>query len=299
MGRRHKKIVCIGSVLWDIIGTADITLLRASDVAGNIKSHPGGVAFNIARQLSSLGFNSIILTALGQDKEGEVLEKACQEIGLDTQYIYWLKDRSTDRYMAIEDAEGVVAAIADAFTLEAAGDRILRALKDGSLGSENIPFEDIVILDGNLSTPVLMEISESAALSACDLRLCPASPSKVKRLTPFLDHKNATFYCNFQEAEVLCNSNFIDTEAAVTGLLNLGVKRAIVTNGNGSVCDGWGTRKTVSCKPPKIAAKKVTGAGDTFMATHLAAELKEYSQKKALAIAVDAAASYVAGKETS
>ena len=297
MGNNGKKIVCIGSVLWDIIGTAQVTLSRASDVAGNIKSHPGGVAFNIARQLGSLGFKSVILTALGDDNEGDLLLKQCQDIGLDTQYIFRLEGRQTDWYMAIEDAGGVVAAIADAFTLEAAGDQILRPFGDGRLGSESNPFKDTTILDGNLPASVLEEIAKSPLFSKCDLRLCPASPSKAARFQPFFGVENATFYCNFTEAESLCESKFYDAKSAASGLLKRGAKRAIVTSGNGIVCDGWGAKKPITCRPPEVAVKKVTGAGDTFMATHLAAELNGYPQQQALTLAVEAAAAYVADQE--
>ena len=297
MGNKGAKIVCIGSVLWDIIGSAEITLSRASDVAGRIKTHPGGVAFNIARQLGVLGFKSVILTAFGDDIEGDLLLKQCQDIGMDTQYVFRLEGRRTDQYMAIEDAGGVVAAIADAFTLEAAGNQLLRPFADGTLGSARTPFNDILVLDGNLPAPVLEEIAESRLFSECDLRLCPASPSKAARLRPFLGVANATFYCNFTEAQSLCDAKFTDAKSAASGLLKHGAKRAVVTSGNGVVCDRWEAKKAITCRPPEIDVKKVTGAGDTFMATHLAAELNGYPQQQALNLAVDAAAAFVSDQE--
>ena len=297
MNVNSQKVICIGSVLWDIIGSTDVSLSRASDVPGKIKMLPGGVAFNIAQKLSMFGHKSTLLTAIGKDQEGQALVARCDEIGLNTGYIFRPEDWPTDRYMAIEDAEGVVAAIADAHSLEAAGDLILKPLKDGRLGSLVKPFEGIMVLDGNLSADVLEEISISPYFAACDLRLCSASPGKGKRLKPFFGLENATFYCNLQEAEILCETEFDTAEAAVAGLLNKGAKRAIVTHGALTVCDGGASKKPVRHEPPKIKAQRVTGAGDTFMAAHIAAEMRKFPIGKALEQAVEAAAEFVKGKD--
>lgn len=298
MSADSQKIICIGSVLWDIIGSINGSLSRASDVPGKIKMLPGGVAFNIAQKLSILGYTSTILTAIGADQAGLALIEKCNQIGLDTGYIFRPKDWPTDRYMAIEDAGGVVAAIADAHSLEAAGDHILLPLKDGRLGSLVNPYDGMIVLDGNLSDDVLKKISLSPYFASCDLRLCPASPGKGKRLKPFFGRKNATFYCNLQEAEILCEAEFKTAEVAVAGLLSMGAQRAIVTHGGLSVCDGKALKKPVLYEPPKIEVKRVTGAGDTFMAVHIAAEMENLSAEKALQQAVEAAAAFVNGKES-
>ena len=60
---------------------------------------------------------------------------AAEVLGLNTDYLYRSQDLPTDRYMAIEGSNGLIAAIADAHSLEAAGDKILRPLADGRLGT--------------------------------------------------------------------------------------------------------------------------------------------------------------------
>ena len=74
-----------------------------------------------------------LLTAIGRDAEGDELIAACDRLGLVTAHVYRSDDLPTDRYMAIEGANGLIAAIADAHSLEAAGDKILRPLADGRL----------------------------------------------------------------------------------------------------------------------------------------------------------------------
>ena len=60
----------------------------------------------------------------------------------------------------------------------------------------------------------------------------------------------------------------------------MGAQRAIVTHGGLSVCDGKAPNKPVLYEPPKIEVKRVTGAGDTFMAVHIAAEMENRSPEK-------------------
>jgi sugar/nucleoside kinase (ribokinase family) len=52
---------------------------------------------------------------------------------------------------------------------------------------------------------------------------------------------------------------------------------------------------TITKTPPPVMVARVTGAGDTFMAAHIAAELNGASPTNALSQALDAAALYVSG----
>ena len=44
----QPDILCIGSVLWDIIGRSATSMRLGSDVPGRITRLPGGVALNMA-----------------------------------------------------------------------------------------------------------------------------------------------------------------------------------------------------------------------------------------------------------
>jgi sugar/nucleoside kinase (ribokinase family) len=53
----------------------------------------------------------------------------------------------------------------------------------------------------------------------------------------------------------------------------------------------------VRATPPPVRAARITGAGDTFMAAHIAAELAGAGREAALEAAARAAASYVGAQE--
>ncbi|WP_319547273.1 PfkB family carbohydrate kinase [Ruegeria conchae] len=292
---QNSEILCIGSVLWDVIGRSASVMRQGSDVPGRITRLPGGVAMNIAMTLVRFGMTPTLLTAIGRDPEGDELVHSCARLGMVTDLIYRSQDLPTDRYMAVEGANGLIAAIADAHSLEAAGAKILRPLMHGPLGYENTPFEGPIALDGNLTLNLLEEIAQSPAFASADLRVAPASPGKAERLLPFLKHARATLYVNLEEAGLLCQREFTDSESAAQGLLDRGALRVLVTDGGNSATVG-SAESVLTQKPPSVLVTRVTGAGDTFMAAHIAAEASGADNDAALKRALHSAATYVSGE---
>jgi len=288
-------ILCIGSVLWDVIGRAPSAMRVGSDVPGRITRLPGGVAMNIAMTLRRFGLTPAVLTAIGRDAEGKDLIAATQRLGIVTEFAYLSDDLPTDRYMAVEGANGLIAAIADAHSLEAAGAKILAPLEDGRLGSPDAPYEGAIALDGNLTEELLSEIAKAPGFAAADLRVAPASPGKAERLTPLLAAPNATLYVNLEEAGLLAQTQFAAADDAARMLHARGGVRVLVTDG-GRLAADCGPDGCISAMPPEVLVTRVTGAGDTFMAAHIAAELGGAPREEALGRALTAAANYVSGE---
>ena len=288
-------ILCIGSVLWDIIGRSPAAMRVGSDVPGRITRLPGGVAMNIAMTLARFGLRPAVLTAIGRDAEGEELVAVCGRLGLETGFVYRSEDLPTDVYMAIEGANGLIAAIADAHSLEAAGDKILRPLADGRLGSADAPWSGPIALDGNLTESLLADIAVSPLFAAADLRVAPASPGKAERLRPLLAHPRATLYVNLEEANLLSKTPAPTATEAVEALLARGAAKVLVTDGGRSAAEGRAGEGVIAGTPPQVLVTRVTGAGDTFMAAHLVAERGGAGRRAALDVALQAAATYVSG----
>jgi sugar/nucleoside kinase (ribokinase family) len=287
-------ILCIGAVLWDIIGRTPAPMSPGDDVPGRITRLPGGVAMNIAMTLGPFGLRPAVLTAIGTDPEGHDLIAAVAAHGIDTRFVH-RSDQPTDRYMAIEGAGHLIAAIADAHSLEHAGDAILAPLADGRLGSAHTPWQGPVALDGNLTTALMTQIAASPLFAQSDLRIAPASPGKADRLLPFLDHPSATLYLNLPEARIIGAADYPDAPTAARALAAQGARRVCVTDGPrpcGAALDG----AHHALHPPATRVARVTGAGDTFMAAHIAAERTGLRGEPALTRALIAAAAYIAGE---
>lgn len=250
---------------------------------------------NIAMTLTRFGMTPTLLTALGRDAEGDELEKACAARGMITELIYRSDDLPTDRYMAVEGANGLIAAIADAHSLEAAGSKILHPLYDGTLADADQPYDGLIALDGNLTAQLLSDIANDAAFFKSDLRVAPASPGKAERLLPFIQTGRGTLYVNLEEAGLLCQTTFKNSRTAATALLSKGAARVLVTDGDRTASEGIDA-SIISQSPPPVAVKRITGAGDTFMAAHIAAEAQGCERDEALNKALQSAATYVSGE---
>lgn len=289
-------ILCIGSVLWDIIGRSNASMRVGSDVPGRISRLPGGVAMNIAMTLARFGLRPGLLTAVGRDAEGDELIAACTRMGMDCSHVYRSEDLPTDRYMAVEGANGLIAAVADAHSLEAAGAKILRSLEDGRLGSVEAPYAGVIALDGNLTVGLLSDIAGSPLFAAADLRVAPASPGKAERLMPLLSHLRATLYVNREEADILAKRKSGSAAEAAQALLDMGAARVLVTDGGQMSAEGAAGAGVITGAPREVLVTRVTGAGDTFMAAHIVAERRGAARAEALAAALSAAADYVSGE---
>lgn len=290
----RPDILCIGSVLWDVIGRAPVPMTTGMDVPGRIVRVPGGVALNAAMTLRRFGLRPALLSAAGRDAQGDALVATCEGLGLDCGALYRSDDLPTDRYMAVEGANGLIAAIADAHSLEAAGRRILAPLSDGTFGTVDDPWRGPVLIDGNLKEDLLAEIAASPLFAAADLRVAPASPGKAERLLPLLRHPRATFYVNRVEAGLLAKTAPEGSADAAAALRARGAARVAVTDG-GAPATFAEEAGTITRTPPPVLVARVTGAGDAFMAAHIAAELRGEGAEAALATALRSAAEHVSG----
>ncbi len=290
-------VLCIGSALWDIIASASAPMQRGGDIAGEIRRQMGGVALNVALALVRQGQPAVLLSAIGNGPEGDALIEALECEGVDCRFIY-RSDDPTDSYLAIENPDGgIFGAIADCASLELADEKIFAPLLDGRLGSPATPWPYRVVVDGNLPAALMAGLPGRVEFSDCQLNIVPASPGKADRLRAALAGGGVTLYVNLGEAEILCQTRLEDSKAAAQALLALGAERAIVTNGDQTVCFSDGAT-TITLTPPKAAAHSTTGAGDVFMAAHIAAGGAGATAESRLQTALEAAASHITRKIT-
>lgn len=281
-------ILCLGAAHWDVIGCSAQPVATGDDLPGVIRTRPGGVALNIAHALAGQGLRPALLSAIGQDPEGAALVAWLDNRGIDTRFLHRPETLPTDRYMAIEGPEGLVAAIADSTALERESPRIIAALRVPALQAWRGP----VVLDSGFAPDTLADLARKRIPQAAPLRLTSAAPAKAPRLRPFL-RAHATFTLNRHEAESLLDRPLPDSLTAATALVAAGAARAIITDGPRPVTEA-DHRQTLTLLPPPAAVQRVTGAGDTFLAAHIAAELRGLDRHAALAYALDAAALHIA-----
>lgn len=285
---KKPKILCIGSILWDIIGYSITPLARGDDKEGIISKQPGGVAMNLAVRLSKYGITPAIISALGDDTEGLELIEICKKHSIIYDDILVCPKRRTDFYMAIEDPDGVALAIADTRLLTENKRKVLNPLISGRYKNWNSP----IILDSNLSSEVLEELRYNSAFKNSDFRLAPGSPSKVDRLIMFLTHSGSNIYLNLKEANYILRKTFQSSVDAALEILSYGLNSVLVTNGERTACFAQGN-ELIKLKPPTVKVSKLTGAGDVLMATHITKLLERSSNYDAMSFALEETSKFI------
>ena len=285
---KKPKILCIGSILWDIIGYSITPLARGDDKEGIISRQPGGVAMNLAVRLSRYGITPAIISALGDDTAGLELIEICKKHSIIWDDILVCPKRRTDFYMAIEDPDGVALAIADTRLLTENKRKVLNPLISGRYKNWNSP----IILDSNLSDEVLEELRYNSAFKNSDFRLAPGSPSKVDRLIMFLTHSGSNIYLNLKEANYILRKTFQSSVDAALEILSYGLNSVLVTNGERMACFAQGN-ELIKLKPPTVKVSKLTGAGDVLMATHITKLLERSSNYDAMSFALEETSKFI------
>lgn len=285
-------ILCVGAAHWDLIARAETPLVRGADLPGRIARQPGGVALNVALALAALGRPVALLSAVGRDAAGESLLVEAAARGVVTAHVVRVEGPS-DGYVAIEGPDGeIFGAVADCRALEAAGTSTLRPLRDGALAGPGAPWTGGVVVDGNLPEAALLEI---ARLAVGDLAIVPASPGKAARLAPLLGRAGATLYVNRAEAEVMLGIALPDSRAAAAALRERGAREVVVTDGAAPTTQA-SPAGIVTVAPPRVATRSLTGAGDRFLAAHLAARADGLAPEAALRAAIAASAAHISAE---
>lgn len=286
----QPAFLVIGAAHWDIIARAAGHLTPGADVPGRVEPRPGGVALNLALGLADAGQPVELVAALGRDAAGDALAAVIAAAGIGLRGML-RQAGDTDTYVAIETGSGALhAAVADCAGLERAGLSLLAGLDGGPLA---MPWRGTVVLDGNLPADVLARAALHPGLAGAALALVPASPAKAARLGPILGRREVTLYANRAEAEALAGRPLAGSRAAALALLGLGAVSAVVTDGAApATCAG--ADETVTLAPAPLAGGSVTGAGDRFVARHLAARAEGLGPAEALGLALAAAARHIA-----
>ena len=286
-----QPVLCIGSALWDTIARAEAPLHPGADVPGRIDRQMGGVALNVALALAGRGVPVAILSAVGNDPDGDTLLAAAEAGGVDCSFVT-RGDFPTDNYNAIEGPDGeLFAAVADCHSLERAGSAILEPLRDGRLAEANTPYPGTIIVDGNLSTDTLADFAARKDGDAAFLIFIPASPGKAARLKDSLKACGGTLFANRIEAEILCGRQLAGSKEAALAITHLGANAVITDSANPATwADGQQIR---SCTPPDVTVTSVTGAGDAFLAGFVAAEVAGTPHDDWLQAGIDAAATHI------
>ena len=253
------KITVIGESNIDIAVVPHSETKTKGCTPGNIAFYHGGVARNIAHNLSLLGHEVRLMSVFGGDGFAERLISDCKQIGIDLSLSTQFKDAKSPLFLSFNNEVGdMQSAVSDVGLNERMNWDWLKEKIDVINQSE------LVVADTLLSVEALTHLIDYCVVP---LYIDMVSPVKALRFAEAMNKSvNKSVYaikCNLSEAVAITSEN--DAEEASKALNANGVKHVYLT---------LGSKGIVYCHDNKVLAfpslpaqiVNVTGSGDAFFA---------------------------------
>ena len=289
--RTGSYAVVVGGVNVDIGGRSFKALVGEDSNPGEVITSLGGVGRNIAHNMSLMGIDVRLLSAYGDDLNGERVAASCSELGIDLSHALRVPGATTSTYLYITDPEGEMAlAVSDMEVCKRITPEYLSAnlalLQNAQVvvADANIPEESLKFLAENLFVPLFVDTVSTA------------KAEKVRSILP----KIHTLKPNRIEAELLSGVKIeteADAEKAAAVLLEKGVRRVFISMGAKGVFAATAKEKIWHGIIPGRMVN-TTGCGDSFMGALVWAYLEGMNLKDTAAAGLAAGSITMESDET-
>ena len=279
-----KYAVVIGAANIDIGGTPYKPLIPGDSNPGVIKMSYGGVARNIAHNMTMLGVDVEFLTAVGDDALGMEMLKRCEGTGMDTSLSVIVPGSSSSVYLFINDEKGEMElALSHVDIVKNINPEYLESISDV------INSAAVVVADCNLTQKAILKLKE---ICKVPLYMDTVSVSHADKIKGHLDGID-TLKPNLLEAEFLTDmiiESEYDCLEAARALINQGVRRVFISMGPEGMIAADKDHAIMVDRYP-VTVRCTTGAGDSAMAAIVWSTLNEEGDGLAApAMAANAAA---------
>lgn len=256
---QRKYVTVIGGANIDITGSPYYNLNPNDSNPGKTIMSLGGVARNIAENLSRMGVDIEFITVLGDDLYSNEIKDSCNELNISLKHSQTISGERTSTYLCITNELGEMQlAISDMEIYENITPSYLEEnldmINDGvvCIADTNITQESLNYLMDNCKVPIFIDT---------------VSTNKTEKIKNVL-HNIHTLKPNIIEAEILSGMKIVsmeDLEKATDLIIDKGVKNIFVTLGPKGVYYTDGKTKG-SILPVSTEIINTTGAGDSYLA---------------------------------
>lgn len=255
----ETRISVIGGANVDLSATLNDAFIASDSNPGHIDIGYGGVARNIAHNLSLLGAQTQLLTVFGGDLFGGLLHDYCHQQGIDVHLSERESSVRTGVYLCINNHGGeMIAAVADTEAIRAITPEWL-AKRNGEINQS-----EFIVADTNITEDAIRYLLENVTVP---LFVDGVSTTKAHRVMnalrkcklPYLH----TLKLNLKEALAVTDS--ATYAEAAQRLLDAGVAHVYITLGSeGVYCRNSAEEWLFPALPGDVV--NTTGAGDAFLA---------------------------------
>ncbi|MQA37491.1 pseudouridine-5-phosphate glycosidase [Rugamonas sp. FT29W] len=257
-----RPVMCIGAANLDRKLRTIAPMQLGTSNPATAEEVYGGVARNIAENLSRLNLPTALLTALGDDVAGRSLQDHAERAGIDTRGSLKLPDTPTGTYTAIlDDAGEMVVALADMALYDRLTPEFLASRQPQRSAAA------MTVVDLNLPADSIALLLDNARTDNVPLVIVAVSQPKMARLPADLKGLRLLIL-NRGELETRAGRTLpteADVRAACREVQAQGAQDVIVTCGSQGV---FHTRdgELVWLAAHQVDVVDVTGAGDAFSA---------------------------------
>lgn len=270
---KKQYVTVIGGANIDITGTPHYGLNPNDSNPGKTILSLGGVARNIAENLSRLNVNVEFITVLGGDGYSREITSSCKKLNISLEHSLIIPNERTSTYLCITNESGEMeVAISDMEIYRHITPDYLKEKLEVINNSKvcivdtNIPEESLKYLMNNCNVPIFLDT---------------VSTKKTEKIKDSIQNIH-TLKPNIIEAEILSNmkiNTIGDLEKATNIILEKGVKRLFISLGSKGVYYTDGTHKG-NILPIETKVINTTGAGDSYIAAVVWAYLKNFDLEK-------------------
>ncbi|GAB4314825.1 MAG: winged helix-turn-helix transcriptional regulator [Phototrophicales bacterium] len=288
-------VLVIGSAGIDIKARAAGDLTWEQPNIGTVRNTVGGVARNIAENLSRLEVPTVLLTMVGHDSSGVRVLRSCNRAGIDTSHIRRIKGARTGTYVALQYPNGQLQVAISDFEITNYID------SDYILEHETLfKTSEMIVIDATLTDDTLATIYELAAHYKIRVAVDPTSPQLAGKLCQYIS-QTYLIVPNASEIQSMCGIHYQqDRESAIAAartLVHMGAKIAVVTLGAAGLAyadsSGAGYLRAIQTR-----VVDATGAGDAFSGAVIFGLLNGVPVDEAMRLGITAASLTLQSRQT-
>ncbi|MBQ5758420.1 MAG: bifunctional hydroxymethylpyrimidine kinase/phosphomethylpyrimidine kinase [Clostridia bacterium] len=220
-----NQVTVIGGVAFEICGIPkDICRLRNSN-PGKVRITVSGIGHNIAKFLKGYGTDVQLITAIGSDLRGELIEKECRSLGIGFDYVMRQDTESAAYVRVYDDDFNLLTGINEMDIIDQIPARHFKSVLPA------INQSDLCVIDSNISMEALTFLAENVTVP---LFYEPVSVAKAKRIGMHLSKCFSVKANRFEAAQLSgCSCDTIrGAYRAAEWLLAQGIKKVFITLGS-------------------------------------------------------------------
>ena len=283
-----ERVLIVGATLIDVKGKPTAGLAPGTSNPSNISVSRGGTARNVAENLSLLGADVTLISAVGHDATGDRLISQTADAFVNVNYMQQIDGENTGAYMALLEPTGSLSVALDDVS-------VMSHITPDYLNRNRALFRDadMIMMDGSLSEAAMKTTVRLATHYNKPLCADPSSARLAYKLRPYLPNLHLVVP-NEVEAAELCQFSVLHMEdpnellLLARMLVQKGVKTVVLTLPDFGL--DYATTKETAYIPPRYSEMvDSTGTGDAVTAAIMFGMLNDLPTIEAIRLGAAAA----------